>query len=215
MNSNTCKFWIVSILYFGISVHSLTDNTFALEIVPHDTPDGQVERAVAVVIKGRSIEVTYQVGINPTTTKDQLIAWQVEGVAEAGDDDVELARLFCQELEKRLTEGLSFTVDEIPLNATVEEVAPFAMHHKAAVVRIVAELPDSTEEMDLVIADSNWATMPGGARYAIKARKNALLTSSNAAPIIIRSTRVELGELEPEERAATCTLQATVKVLPN
>ena len=202
------------VLAASMTLFGLSDDTAACEIVPHDTPDGQVERAVAVVIIGRTIEVTYQVGISPTTTKDQLVAWQADGLQKAGDDDAELAQLFCDELETRLANGLSISVDGNQLNALVSEVAPFAMHHKSAVVTIVSELPDSAEEMELVITDNNWSTLPGGARYAIKARKNALLTGSNAAPIIIRSTRVNLGELEHQERAEACTLRATVKVLP-
>ena len=202
------------VLAAGMTLFGLSDDTTACEIVPHDTPDGQVERAVAVVIIGRTIELTYQIGINPTTTKEQLVAWQVDGIQEAGDDDTELAQLFCDELKTRLANGLSITVDGNQLNALTSEVAPFAMHHKSAVVTIVTELPDSAEEMELVITDNNWPTLPGGARYAIKARKNALLTGSNASPIIIRSPRIELGELEHQKRAEACTLRATVRVLP-
>ena len=202
------------VLAASMTLFGLSDDTTACKIVPHDTLDGQVERAVAVVITGRTVEVTYQIGINPTTTKEQLVAWQVDGIQEADHDDTELAQLFCNELKTRLAGGLSITADGIQLNALASEAAPFAMHHKSAVVTIVTELPDSAEEMDLVITDNNWSTLPGGARYAIKARKNALLTGSNAAPIIIRSTRIELGELEEMERAEACTLRATVKVLP-
>ena len=204
----------IGVVIVSLGIFGLFNIAPCYGIVLHDTPDGEVELAVAVVVRGREITITYQVGISPKTTVDQLAAWEIPGLAEAGDDDEKLAQLFCEALETHLLEGLVVMADEAELEIAVIEVAPFAMHHKAAVVKISAELPESENEIELVVSDSNWAEMPGGARYAIKAGGNALLIGSNAAPIVIRATRVDLGELEPEERAENCTLRATVQLVP-
>jgi hypothetical protein len=68
------------------------------------------------------------------------------------------------------------------------------------------------EKSTLTFFDGNFAELNGAIRLAIKTSGRAMLLRSNAAPILLRADRVELGELDAKERQASCALSATIVV---
>lgn len=177
----------------------------------HDTPDGFVERAVAIIVRGRQVDITYQIGINPTTMRTALKAWNCQDVL---DDEIALNAKFCELLNVKISETLEIQVDGSPLEFAVQSVEPFARHHKAAVVTLRAELPESESTLSLEMVDASFAGFDGAVRYAIKANSNTILTGSNAAPILQRAERIELVGMEENERLKACRVEATLKYIP-
>ena len=176
----------------------------------HDTPDGFVERAVGIIVRGRNVEVTYQIGINPKTMRDVLGEWNCH---EEFENDEELTHKFCDLLQGHILEGITVRCGEEKLKMAVKSVEPFARHHKTAVVILTAELPAS-ESIKFDLSDSNFANLDGAVRYAIKANSNTIVTSSNVAPIVLRAERKELTGLPDTERMAACRVEAALKILP-
>lgn len=180
------------------------------EVSAHDTPDDFVERAVAVVVKGRQIEVSVQIGINAKTMRDQLNLWKV---TEEYPDDIELTQKFCAEIQTRLLEKFELRLGDEVVELTAASVEPYAEHHKTAVMKLHAEIPASVDQCQLSLTDSSFTELDGAVRYAIKGRGKTLVTQSNAAPIIIRATRVELGALDEEQRKAASQIIAQIQIV--
>jgi hypothetical protein len=176
----------------------------------HDTPDGFVERAIAIVIRDRTIELSVQIGINEKTMRDQFSEWEVRGDFET---EADVTKQYCQEIQTRILPKLCLQLNKVDLELNVASVEPFAEHHKTAVMKLVATVPDEVDSGTLTFADTSFAGMDGAVRYAIKGRGKTLVTQSDAAPIIIRADRVELSPLSEEERAGVCHLTAKFKMV--
>ena len=194
--------WITAILLTGFTAE-------ATDLLKHDTPDGFVERSVAVVLRGREIVITYQIGINPKTTRDQLRHWQIE---ETFDSEEVLNEKFCELLQTKILAAVEIEVDGVPLETAVSNIEPFAAHHKSALVTLTAQIPSDKTEVDFALKDTAFANLEGATRFAIKARSAAIVLQSNVAPIIQRAERIELSSLTAEEKEQS-QIRARLKFL--
>lgn len=193
-----------------ILVLFLTNVVSISEAKPHDTPDDFIERAVAVVIRDRQIEVSIQIGINAKTMRDKLATWEVR---EEFENETELTHRFCEEVRNHLAKKFELQLDGERIDMEVASVDPFAEHHKTAVMKLVAELPDGSTGGQLTLQDASFMKLDGAVRYSIKGRGKTLVTKSNAAPIIIRAKRIELGALDADQRSEVCQIKAKVKTI--
>lgn len=176
----------------------------------HDTPDGFIERSVAVIVRERTIEVSIQIGINAKTMRDQLADWNID---ETFETENALTRRYCELIPDHLLSQYKFSLDQQAIEMKVVSVDPFAEHHKTAVVRLTAQIPNDVESVSFQMLDHSFEQFDGAIRYAIKGRGKTLLTQSNVAPIIIRATRTELGSLSEVQRREICQIQARIRVL--
>lgn len=176
----------------------------------HDTPDDFVERAVAILIRDRQIEITVQIGINAKTMRDKMATW---GINEEYENENDLTNRFCDEIRQRLLEKFELRLDDQPIDLEVTSVDPFAEHHKTAVMRLNAQIPEGVTGGQLTFQDTSFMKLDGAVRYAIKGRGITLVTKSNVAPIIIRAERVELGTMDAEQRQAACLIDAKLKII--
>ena len=188
----------------------LVSTVSASEWSRHDTPDDFVERAVAVLIRDRQIEISVQIGINAKTMRDKLATWDI---SEEYENETDLTNRFCEEIRHRLLEKFELRLDGEPLELEVTNVDPFAEHHKTAVMKLVAQIPEEVTGGQITFQDSSFMKLDGAVRYAIKGRGTTLVTKSNVAPIIIRADRVELGPLDAEQRLAACLIDAKLKII--
>ncbi len=188
----------------------ITCSVFFGSAITHDTPDDFTERAIALVVKDRQIEISVQIGINAKTMRDKLTEWKI---TEKFDDENELTNRFCSEIQTRLLKNFELCLDDEQLELSVTSVDPFAEHHKTAVMKLVAVVPEGIDQGQISFTDTSFMKLDGAVRFAIKGRGNAIVTQSNVAPIIIRAKRIELGGLSKEQRKAACQIQARIKIV--
>lgn len=185
--------------------------TFGVGTTAHDTPDGFVERAVAVVIQGRTVSVSIQIGINAKTMRDVLAECDI---SEEFQSDEELTRCFCEILKNQLVDDWSLEVEGERLKPMDLNVEPYAEHHKTAVLKFQAKIPESVEDASFRLIDHSFLNLDGAVRYALKSKGNSLLTNTDVAPIIIRAKRIELSSMSEAQRKEACQINARFVIVP-
>ncbi len=183
-------------------------------LVRHDLPDGFVERSTAVLIRDRLIKIEYAVGLSAGTMRSLLAQWNepFEGGWDQPDVDDETVRSeFIKRAPGHLMKGLKLRLDEHEVELEVERAERSSRHHYDLELSLRATLPERPGMWRMDWDDENFLDLDGAVRKACKAAGRSLLIRSNAAPIIVRAERVELGKLPSEKRRAAVRIQATVK----
>jgi len=111
---------------------------------------------------------------------------------------------------EKLLENLTVTINDQETELTKVSVEQSVRHHFAWVAKYSFEIPSRMRKLDLVIQDNTFLEYNGAARYALKATGNAMVLKSNVAPIIVRSQRHELRNLDAEARSVTCRIKASL-----
>ena len=128
---------------------------------------------------------------------------------ETFENDAELVAAFRKLVAEKISKGLHVTCKGKPI--TIREInrdLP-AAYHMSVTVQFEFTLP-ADKATDLSIADDNFLRFDGGARYALKAAGNAVLTRSNVAPILVRAKRIEFADLPQDTRREACLINAQI-----
>lgn len=184
--------------------------------VAHDLPDGFVERSTAILIRDRQIKIEYAVGLSAGTMRSLLERWgeQIDGGWRAPAIDDEMVREeFVKRSPQHLLKGVNLRLDDRPLEMEVRRAERSVRHHYDLELTLQADLPKQPGMWRMEWDDKNFLDLDGAIRKSCKAAGRSLLIRSNAAPIIVRAERVELGKLSKEDRHEASRILATVKWL--
>lgn len=212
------------------------------EAAPHQFDDGFVERTLSIVVRDRTAYGEYSIGFNNATLRKTLAGWKTDrdipaekipdaavspkpsaSKPSAGDtqpdpEDDSIDAQLRSKLEKlaptAITNQLTITCNGKATKLKAISVGPAPRHPFCILVKFEFDIPDS-KTVELKILDKNFLAQSGAFRSAIKARGNATLLRSDAAPILVRAKRIELEDLTPDERKQQTTLTAKIAVLPH
>lgn len=123
----------------------------------------------------------------------------------------ELQQRFNELAIQRLSDSLELKVDgeRVLIKEVKLGVAP--RHPFNTKIEFSFELPPS-KKIGFSFLDQNFAQYDGAVRLAIKATGAAMLQKSTVAPILIRADRIELAEMSPDQRQASCSFSATLLI---
>jgi hypothetical protein len=110
----------------------------------------------------------------------------------------------------KLLDDLRVTVNNQESELTKVSIEQSARHHFSWVAKYAFQIPSGQKMFDLTIQDNSFPEYNGAVRYALKATGSAMVLKSNVAPIIVRSKRFELANLNADERSATCRISASL-----
>ena len=201
----------------------------AIPTFAHELPDNFLEKTLAVIVRDRSVQIEYSLGVNDRTLADLVKIWRREetvrtqttdsnpgaaNVPDAANSDdsptePELADQFRQLAFDKIADQLKVLIDGKAIRLEKVSVESTPMHHVSISARFSFSIPDR-ESMKLLIDDQCFKNLDGASRYSLKAMGSALIIRSNVAPIIIRAPRHELAKLTMEQRSKVSRIEANI-----
>ncbi len=130
---------------------------------------------------------------NPEQDTPESTSQRVSGNALVDDTDEEFVKNDAQlmtEFQKlaaaKLKQNLKIACQNKPLNLKQVNVYVPAKRHMSLTIQFEFTLPPSGPN-NLSIVDENFESFDGAVRYSLKGMGNAILASSNVAPILVRA----------------------------
>ena len=184
--------------------------------VAHELEDGFVERAVEVVVRGQTLQLKYFVGLNENTKKQLLDRWKSESGTDTSfaNSVEEKTSTFEEAFPKQLSKWIKLEVDALERSLTRVGVEACPKHHFDLVVEFEYALP-ADQTVEIKLSDHKFNHWKSAARYSLKGVGATIVASTNVAPIIIRSDRIDFEKLSDAERSEKCRIVATVITPPD
>jgi len=152
---------------------------------------------------------------NPNDQKSGAPTEQPINLPEDGSlvNEIDLVRAFAKVATPQLKNGIRVMSNNQPLILKLVSATPSAKHHATLETVWTTHLP-SEATVELSVQDANFLTQPGGIKYSLKTSGSSMTLRSNVAPILIRSTRIELESVTAEQRLLAPGIKAGIRVLP-
>jgi hypothetical protein len=174
---------------FSMSGVMVTACCLSMIVPTHPLPDGQVERAVQVLVFPERIEMQYQVGLS-----DRQVLAELDRLGEANDaeDDPSAALLrYGQLVAERLPSRLTVRVDARVRPVALRDLRWDERHHVRFVVVCEASVSVVSRTVRIEVRDQ---TSPGAAviecrRMALRGRRGAIVTESTGETALVRVPR--------------------------
>jgi hypothetical protein len=125
--------------------------------------------------------------------------------------DAELLARFEQAAPGEIASRIDVTCNGQRVLPAAVALGPTPLHPFVLVVKFELELPVG-ENVEFNVHDRNFRGNTGAVRYALKAKGNTMLLNSNQAPILVRSERVEVADLSPDEREKRSVISSRLAI---
>ena len=127
-------------------------------------------------------------------------------------NEIALIRAFAKLSTPHLESGLRIVANGKRLKLSLISATPSARHHATLQTSWQFHLP-ADPTIKLQVRDTNFLQQPGGIKYSLKTSGSSMTIQSNAAPILIRSARIELDQLDVLQRLQQRGIVARIRVV--